>query len=256
MSATFNEKAYTLLVAFGQGLGTEQGKVDKAKAKLAETKEKAALPYTNAVLAAIECRGDAAVLKATFEHFFANVRKNVGGMAVKMKAKRRDEKSDNGDTHTIPSSLSTAKTVLVFALERGVPLIIDGEQRSYGSLRDEKRDILAEDAKKEAAEAEAKRLATAEPDELARIAAVNACERLLGAVPHMSEAWAHEVTKFCENAIAESIKESAALADAVAKAAKAVYDGETGSGEELADALAARREKKRPGRRSAQAMVA
>lgn len=248
MNAQVNQTAYTLLFAFGQAVGQAAGAVVKAKERLDAAKEKVSGPYDSAVLAAIECKTPES-LEATYASLMDNIRQNRGGIATKMRAEKREEAGRNGETHKIPSSISTSKTVLLFAMRNGVPLQIDGKARTYGEIRDENQNVR--DLAREKAETE--RMEKATGAEKALYDAQAAIAAMSSALPTFSESWLNDVAKYANNAVATVAKENADAEAAVKEAARKVASGAEGSGAELADALAGKRAAKRATRQQAAA---
>lgn len=236
MSVQVNQSAYTLLLSFAVSAGKAQGEVDKATEALKAKKEGKAGAYDQAVLAAIACK-TADVFEETMKQFMDNIRQNRGGLATKVKAEKRDEAGRNGETHKIPSSVSTAKTVLLFAMRNGVPLELEGTARPYGEIRDENQSIrdLAHDKE------ENERIAKATGAEKALYDAQDACSKLTAALPTMSESWLKDVVKYALNAVETSAKEAAEAEQAIASAAAKVAKGVEGSGDKLAKALKQRK---------------
>jgi hypothetical protein len=204
MNAQINQTAYTMLVTMATDAAKTAAEVSKAKDKLDAAKEKAKGPYDNAVEAAIACK-TRAVFDATIGALMDNVRMNRGGLAVKLKAEKRDAVGKNGETHKVPGSISSAKTVLLFAMEHGVPLEIDGKPRAFSQIREENSHVRELDNEKKAAE----RKANAQGAEKALYAAEDAVRALLAALPAMSEDWLNEVTAFAVNAVKEAKSEAA-----------------------------------------------
>lgn len=131
----FSEAQIEALALATRHVGQAQKAIEKAQAK----REGA---YTVATRMAAEMGED---FTPAMDDLFSRIRTNDAGLATAFQA----PKNDKGDGFKIPSSLSTAKSVLGGAVEYGVDLIEDGEPRAFGQIR---KDYKAAKAALESAE--------------------------------------------------------------------------------------------------------
>ena len=127
--------------------------VDKANAKAQKANDERMGAYATFIVLALETGAD--TFDAAMTTLFADIRANVGGIATKVNA----QPTKDGKAWQVPSAMSSAKSVLVSALELGVEMVDGetGEPRSFGGIR---KDVQA----LRKAEKEAERT----PEEIAR----------------------------------------------------------------------------------------
>ena len=104
----------------------------------AASKEAGTGGYTGTVKAAI-LSGKPEVFAAATDSIYAEIRQNVGGIAVKMGASK-----GKGNVYTVPSGLRSACSVLRSAFALGVELVEGKDARSFRAIRDDVREAQAE----------------------------------------------------------------------------------------------------------------
>lgn len=107
--------------------------VDKANAEAQAANEKRMGAYGTFTQLASEM--DSESFEQSMDNLFASIRVNTKGIAKRVKAKANDK----GDGWKIPSSMSSAKSVLLSAYEYGVPLLDEETDapRPFGTIRKE-----------------------------------------------------------------------------------------------------------------------
>ena len=124
---TINRNVYLKLVEMGQAAKPAIKTVKDAKAELQGA-------YNLGVLAAVMA-GSAQDFQACIEQLEDDIRHNRDGLAVKFGAPKREKPSENGEKYKIPSSVSTVKTVVLFAFAHGVSMGTTEKPETFGTIR-------------------------------------------------------------------------------------------------------------------------
>lgn len=132
----------------------------KASTAIQRAGEKAKGAYTMAVEAAVLAR-NADVLESAYDSVFEEIRttgKLVGadGKAHGVNAKANKE----GTGYLIPSAISSAKSYLLEAMSRAIPLTEDGEPRAFSAIRKDVMTAKEQERRQSATGDEALRIAT------------------------------------------------------------------------------------------------
>ena len=105
--------------------------VDKANAEAQKANDKRQGAYATFTALAVETGGE--VFGQAMDTLFSDIRANVDGIAKKVNA----QATKDGKAWQVPSAMSSAKSVLVSALELGVETTDaeTGEIRAFGAIR-------------------------------------------------------------------------------------------------------------------------
>jgi hypothetical protein len=152
--------------------------VAAANAEQVQVQEKRTGAYTLFVQAARLCDGDVAPFTEVTDTLFEQIRlsgsvTDSADVAHPVNAKP----GKDGKGFVIPSSFMTAKSILTDALERDLPLVDDGGERSYTAIRNDVKAIKAQEAR-----------AKAKGDDLIRLDLTDMLQSMLDKVPDLSGA--------------------------------------------------------------------